>query len=91
MGLSIATLAQEGASSPRFAETRICPLFDIPISVKEIREECKKYNTTFRRLGRALSKMAIMSAKKFDIEGNLAKSYKLTYPNASREELYYQP
>ncbi len=30
-----------------------------------------------------------MSARKFDIEENLAKSYKLTYPNASREELYY--
>jgi hypothetical protein len=26
VGLSITTLAQEGASSPRFAETRICPL-----------------------------------------------------------------
>jgi hypothetical protein len=40
-------------------------------------------------MGRALSKMAIKAAKTFDIEGNLAKSYKLTYPNASREELYY--
>lgn len=86
---SMAVLAQEGATSPRFAETRTCSLFDVTISVKEIREECRNNSSTFRRLARALQPFAIQAAVIFDIEGNLSKKYKLTVPDATKTELYY--
>jgi hypothetical protein len=86
---SIAVLAQEGATSPRFAETRNCPIFGPSVSVKDIKEACKKHNTSFRKLARSLQREAMQAAKIFDIEGNLAKSFKLAVQDASKEELYY--
>jgi hypothetical protein len=87
--LTIALLAQEGATSPRFTETRQLGVFGVTISVREIREECRRNNTTFRRLARSLANFAIKAAIAFDMDGNLAKSFQLAVPDATKEELIY--
>ena len=79
----MATIAQEGATSPRFAENHLCPLFEIPATAKEIREECRKHKTTFRRVGRALSALTVKSATMMRSGhhwGNLAKLFKQAHP-----------
>jgi hypothetical protein len=45
----IAVLAQEGATSPKFAETRQCDLFNIPVTVKEIRQFAKICGSIFQK------------------------------------------
>lgn len=87
--LCIGALAQEGATSPRFADTRIGHYYEANILVKDIREACKKYNTTYRRLARALETHAIAAAELYDIPGNLSKAFKLDHPDATAEELRF--
>lgn len=87
--LCIGALAQEGATSPRFADTRTGEYYNANIMVKDIRDVCKKYNTTYRRLARALEYHAIHAAGLYGIPGNLSKAFKLDYPDASAEELRF--
>lgn len=87
--LTIATLAQEGATSPRFTESRTCSLFGINLSVALLRKSSKKHSTTVRALARALRSEAIKVATAFEIEGNLSKSYKLQFPSAQKTDLYW--
>jgi hypothetical protein len=88
--LSIAHLAQEGATSPKFAETREIGIYTgISIRAGDVREAAKNCNTTIRKLARALRKEAIKVAQTHDIEGNLAKRYKLENPDYQKQELYW--
>jgi hypothetical protein len=87
--LTIAALAQEGATSPRFNESRTCNIFDINISVSLLRKAAQKNRTTVRALGRALRTEAIQVAQAFDIEENLSKSYKLQHPAAPPKGLHH--
>ncbi len=87
--LTIGALAQEGATSPRFPETHSIDYYNIPLTVKEIRDACRKCSTTLRRLARALAPFAITAAFQYDIPGNLSKKYILDHPNCSIEELKY--
>lgn len=86
---SIVVLAQEGAASPKAADSRTTSLFDVTISVREIREILQKRKTTFRKLARSLKKLAIRVAEKLELEGNLAKSYKLEFPEADSQDLIW--
>lgn len=88
--LSIAILAQQGATSPRFSETKVAnQIQGISISVASLRKIAKKNSTTVRALARALRPEAIKVAEKFSIEGNLSKSYKLEHPDAQQSDLYW--
>jgi hypothetical protein len=82
-------LAQEGATSPRFPETHSIDYYNIPLTVKEVCEACRKCNTTLKHLARALALFAVTAAFQYDIPGNLSKKYILDHPNCSIEELKY--
>ena len=86
---AIAELAQSGATSNKFAESRKSSYSSIEVSVLEIRNACKRHNLTIRKIARNLRDIIIKVARKFDIIGNLARGYQLENPQASREELYW--
>ena len=87
--LAIGLLAQEGATSPRFTQTRTSSEFGITLSVKQLTELTKNRKTTIRRLARGLRTEAILAAKLFEVEGNLSKQYKLDNPTAQLQELIW--
>jgi hypothetical protein len=86
---SMAILVQEGATSPRFAESYTCEIFDIPVSVKYLRKACIDNKTTVRKIARAIKEQAYAVSSKIQIEGNLAKTFKLQHPDYQMEELYW--
>jgi hypothetical protein len=87
--LTIAALAQMGAASPRFTESKNFGSFGCNFSVSSLRKASKKYSTTIRALARGLRSEAIKVAEAFHIEGNLSKSYKLEYPTAQFADLIW--
>ena len=87
--LTIAALAQQGAASPRFTESRTFGSFDCNFPVSSLRKSAKKFSTTVRALARALRPEAIKVATAFHIEGNLAKSFKLEFPTAQFPDLVW--
>jgi hypothetical protein len=78
---SIAILVQEGATSPRFAESYSCEVFDIAVTVKNLRKACIDNKTTVRKIARAIKDQAYTVSSRIQIEGNLAKSFKLQHPD----------
>ena len=87
---TLGILCQEGATSPKYSETRSCNMFGIQISVKEMREDVKKLGIgTVRRLARTISKHAMKGAELYSILGNQHKQYLMEFPDASEEELRY--
>lgn len=89
--IEMAMLAQQGATSPKFSEKRAAEIGKLRITVAEIREACRKNNTTLRKIARNANQkqIALDLAVKFDIPGNLAKGYLLEYPHAERTDLYW--
>lgn len=87
--LSVAVLSQEGATSPKFKEGRMCSLFGINVTFSILRKACGKNSTTVRAIARSLRKEALDVAFNFGIEGNLSKSYKLDNPDANISDLIW--
>lgn len=87
MRLTIALLAQEGATSPKFPQTRVSNEFGMSLEVSTLTATVKKHKTTIRRVARGLREEAIMVADLYTVEGNLSKQYKLENPTAQFQEL----
>lgn len=75
--LSTAHLVQIGATSPKFAATRIITDYGVEVKAGDLREACNKNGTTVRKYARGIRDTVIKVATNFGLEGNLAKSYKL--------------
>lgn len=86
---SIALLAQEGATSPRFNTNHATNSLGINLHVKLLQAACKEAGVTIRKVARALRSDAITVAKHFSCEGNLSKQYKLDNPDAQLDELIW--
>lgn len=89
---SIVYLAQCGTTSPNFNENRSCPHFGFAwLTAGIARNIMRSVNRslTFRKVARSYRKEAIAVAKRFELEGNLAKAYKLDNPTATMEQLIY--
>nr|AWI68237.1 hypothetical protein [Pediastrum angulosum] len=86
---SVCHLAQEGATSPKYAENRKVEMYGVSLKVGELRNSCKKVGVTVRKLARGLQNEIITVAKRHNIEGNLSKSYKMENPNYNRQDLIW--
>jgi hypothetical protein len=82
-------LAQEGATSPKFAENRAVSILWSHSFFGELRDACKKANVTVRKLARGLKDEIIKVATRHRIEGNLSKMYKIENLNYSPQELVW--
>ena len=77
---------QEGATSPRFADSYSCDIFGFEISVKNLRKATSDNKITVRKLARAIRHHAINVATNLGIEGNLAKTFKLQHQDYQPDE-----
>lgn len=82
-------LAQEGATSPKFAENRKIDIYGVTVKVSDLRQSCKKMGITVRKLARGLQNEIVAVAKRRNIEGNLSKSYKIENPNYDLQDLIW--
>lgn len=87
--VTVSHMCQVGVTSPKFAETRVFDDYGIPVKVLDLRAECKKTGTTVRKLARALRDRIILVAQRYNLEGNLAKVYKLENPNFDSQDLVW--
>jgi len=87
--LSTAHLVQIGATSPKFAATRIISDYGLDIKAGDLRDACNKNGTTVRKYARGIRNTVIKVASNFGLEGNLAKSYKLENPGCDRQDLIW--
>lgn len=87
--LTIAHMCQIGATSPRFADSRIIDDYGCRFTVGSLREACKRNGTTVRKVARFLRNIIIRIAAKFGLEGNLAKAYKLENTEFDIQELIW--
>jgi hypothetical protein len=86
---SILALAQEGATSPKFAQNRVQDVFGLPVKVKDIKDGTAKHGTTIRKIARSLRNDAYLVAEALQIPGNLSKSYLIDHPEADLTDLYW--
>lgn len=84
-----AHLLQEGATSPKYADTKKSVEYGIEVKVSELRAGCKAAGITPRKLARGLKDVIIKVAAKHNIEGNLSKNYKLENPGYDPQELIW--
>lgn len=87
--LSTAHLVQIGATSPKFAATRIISDYGLDIKAGDLRDACNKNGTTVRKYARGIRNTVIKLASNFGLEGNLSKSYKLENPGCDRQDLIW--
>lgn len=92
MMLAVATLMQKGATNPRASETMTATIGTVSVTVKEIRDACKKENVTTRQFARGMKdKIAdtMLSLGNFATIGNLSKLAMADVPDLSTEELIW--
>lgn len=87
--LTTAHLVQIGATSPKFAGTRMVTDYGVDIKVSDLRDACSKAGITVRKYARGIRDQVIKVAQKHQIEGNLAKGYKLENPSCDRQDLVW--
>ncbi len=87
--VTTAHLVQIGATSPKFASTRMVTEYGIDIKVGDLRDACSKAGITVRKYARGIRNVVIKVAQKHQIEGNLAKGYKLENPSCDRQDLVW--
>lgn len=87
--VTVAHLVQIGATSPKFASTRAVTDYGIDVRVGELRDSCSKTGITVRKLARGIRDLVIRVAQRHQIEGNLAKGYKLENPQCDRQDLIW--
>ena len=86
---SAALLCQQGATSPKFADSRVAPEYDVYLKVSEFRAALKVTGITARKFARGIRGIIIKVARLHGLEGNLSKSYKLEVPNADAQDLIW--
>jgi hypothetical protein len=86
---TVAHMVQDGATSPKQADSKKITEYGLELKVGDLRASCKKNNITVRKLARGIRKPVIEVATAFQLEGNLAKSYKLQYPDYDDQELIW--
>lgn len=86
---TISHMVQDGATSPKQSDTKKVTEYGLDLKVGELRQACKKVGITVRKLARGIRKPVIEVAKTFQLEGNLAKSYKLQNPLYEEQDLIW--
>lgn len=88
--VTTAHLVQVGATSPKFASTRSITDYGVDIKVGELRDACAKAGgITVRKYARGIRNVVIKVAQRHQIEGNLAKGYKLENPFCDKQDLVW--
>jgi hypothetical protein len=87
--LTTAHLVQIGATSPKFAESRMVTDYGFEIRAGDLKEACKKNGITVRKYARGIRDQVIKVASAYNISGNLAKSYKLENPSCDTQDLIW--
>jgi hypothetical protein len=84
-----AHLVQIGATSPKFASSRQISDYGIDLKAGDLRDACNKVGITVRKYARGIRDVVIKIANNLNIEGNLAKNYKLENPNCDKQDLIW--
>ena len=84
---TVAHLLQIGATSPKFASTKIISNYGVDIKAGNLREACSKNQIIVRKFARRIRDQIIKVAQRFNIEGNLFKNYKLENPGFDKQDL----
>lgn len=84
-----AHLVQIGATSPRFADSRMVTDYGVEIRAGELKEACKKNGITVRKYARGIRNTVIKVATAYNIAGNLSKNYKLENPSCDTQDLIW--
>jgi len=84
-----AHLVQIGATSPKFASTRMITDYGVDVRTSDLRESCSKNGITVRKFARGIRNVVIKVSTKFNIEGNLAKNYKMEFPTCDKQDLIW--
>lgn len=87
--LTCAHLVQIGATSPRFAESRMVTEYGVEIKAGDLKISCNKIGITPRKFARGIRDYVIKVATKHGIAGNLSKNYKLENPNCDLQDLVW--
>lgn len=87
--LTTSHLVQIGATSPKYSSTRTITDYGVEIRVGDLRDACSKSGITVRKYARGIRNFVIKVAQKHQIEGNLAKGYKLENPSADKQDLVW--
>lgn len=87
--LTTSHLVQIGATSPKYSATRTITDYGVDIKVGDLRDACSKAGITVRKYARGIRNFVIKVAQKHQIEGNLAKGYKLENPAADKQDLVW--
>jgi hypothetical protein len=81
-----AHLVQIGATSPKFASTRMITEYGVEVKTSDLRESCSRAGIPVRKFARGIRNVVIKVATKFNIEGNLAKNYKMEFPTCDKQD-----
>lgn len=84
-----AHLVQIGATSPKFASMRMITDYWIEVKTSDLRESCSRAGITVRKFSRGIRNVVIKVATKLNIEGNLAKNYKMEFPTCDKQDLIW--
>jgi chromosome condensin MukBEF MukE localization factor len=86
---TVSHLVQIGATSPKFASTRMISDYGIEVRAGDLREACNKNGITVRKFARGIRNQVIKVAMTFNIQGNLSKNYKLENPACDNQDLIW--
>jgi hypothetical protein len=84
-----AHLVQIGATSPRFADSRLVTDYGVEIRAGELKEACKRNGITVRKFARGIRNIVVKVASAYNIAGNLSKNYKLENPSCDMQDLIW--
>jgi len=84
-----AHLVQIGATSPKFASTRMITDYGVEGKTSDLRESCSRAAITVRKFSRSIKNVVIKVATQLNIEGNLAKNYKMEFPTCDKQDLIW--
>lgn len=84
-----AHLVQIGATSPKFASTRMITDYGVEGKTSDLRESCSRARITVRKFSRSIKNVVIKVATQLNIEGNLAKNYKMEFPTCDKQDLIW--
>lgn len=87
--LATAHLCQIGATSPKFAASEMIFEYGVEVKAGELREACKKNGTTVRKFARGIKDIIIKVALALNLQGNLAKTYRLENPACDAQDLVW--
>ena len=63
--------------------------YGVEVKVSDLRDACSKAGITVRKYARGIRDQVIKVAQKHQLEGNLAKGYKLENPSCDKQDLVW--